>query len=489
MTDPTRKPAWLQLTAIFSAGVLVGAMSAVQIAPSFTTSQLVTSPGPIPTGPAAAAPGPGGENDPQGGVAPPNPSIDPTAIGPPVPAGVECAAGKNGGATDVGVTADRIKLATTTVQSGRGASFLGEVKFAMEAVKNKVNREGGICGRLLDIRYVDDGWDPARGVNAIRSFINEGVFAIPVGPSSEGMQLAIKSGDIDGAGIPVVGADGMVINQYGSPWVWPVAVATVSAARIMVRNAHARGARNFGIVFDKDYKFGQEAAAAYNNEVRRLTGSDVPGFNAQNSCRRSFCGVEQGASSYATEVNQFEPGDFVAMFLEPGTALTWMYTAGSPKPETVTYGIGAAQPMFTREFATQCQRACHGMWIWTGYRPPIAPYDGQPAVRTYVSDLLKTKPNADKENAFSEGGYVGMLLLVDALRETGPFLTRAGLAATLDRMTSRSGLAIQDDLRWRPGDHFANTTMQAFEIQFRSLFAGWVAKDIMQDRTPELGVS
>lgn len=486
MADPVRKSSWVRFTAIFSAGVLVGAVSAVQVAPTFTSSQLVTGPAAVPsTEGAVTTDVPDGTpptHFPTGG--------SPTTIEPPTtPAGVTCAAGKNGGATDVGVTADRIKLATTTVQSGRGASFLGEVKFAMEAVKNKVNREGGICGRLLDIRYVDDGWDPVRGVSAIRAFIEEGVFAIPVGPSSEGMQVAIKNGEIDAAGIPVVGADGMVINQYSSPWVWPVASATVSAARIMARNAYARGAREFSIVFDKDYKFGQEAAEAYNNEVKRLTGSVVRGFNEQKSCRESFCGIEQGNSSYATEVNQFEPGDYVAMFLEPGTALTWMYTAGVPQPDTVEYGIGAAQPMFTREFGNRCQGACHGMWIWTGYRPPIDPYEGDPAVQTYISDFRKTKPNADVFSAFSEGGYVGMQLLVEALRKTGPILTRAGLAATLDQMTLRSGLGIQENLTWRPGDHFANTTMRAFEIQYRGTFSGWIARDSMQDRTPGLGVN
>lgn len=485
MTESRGRSGWAQWTAVFVAGVLVGAFSAVQVAPNITTSQFVAGPG--------VDGAPSGDELPTTSLVPVGKGLRPTAVptgeqSTVLPPGIECEPGRNGGATDVGVTSDTIKLAATTVQSGRGASFLGEVKFGMEAVKNKVNREGGICGRLLEIRYVDDGWDPARGVNAIRSFIQEGVFAIAVGPSSEGMQLAIKSGDIDGAGIPVVGADGMVINQYDSPWVWPVAVATVSAARVMARDAYARGARHFSIVFDKDYKFGQEAALAYNNEVKRLTGSDVVGYNEQRSCRQSFCGVEQGASSYATEVNQFEPGDYVAMFLEPGTALTWMSTAGSPKPSTVDFGIGGAQPMFTRAFGNNCQSACHGMRIWTGYRPPLPPYDGDAAVRTFVSDLRKTKPQADETNAFTEGGYVGMQLLVEALRKTGPLLTRANLAAALDQMKLRSGLAIQDTLAWRPGSHFANTTMRAFEIQYRGTFGGWVARDVFQDDTPELGV-
>ena len=133
--------------------------------------------------------------------------------------GLACARGRNGGATDTGVTGDRIKLAATVVKSGIGASFLKEVPIALEAVVNKVNREGGVCGRLLDLKMVDDGWDAARGQQFIRNFISEGVFALAVSPSSEGLDAAIRNGDIARAGIPVVGADGMLISclLYTSP--------------------------------------------------------------------------------------------------------------------------------------------------------------------------------------------------------------------------------------------------------------------------------
>ena len=104
--------------------------------------------------------------------------------------------------------------------------------------------------------------------------------------------------------------------------------------------------------------------------------------------------------------------------------------------------------------------------------------------------LQAVNPNAQSlwVAGYSFGAYVGMQLLVEALRKTGPLLTRANLAAALDQMKLRSGLAIQDTLAWRPGSHFANTTMRAFEIQYRGTFGGWVARDVFQDDTPELGV-
>jgi ABC-type branched-subunit amino acid transport system substrate-binding protein len=489
VTKPISSTGW-KVAAAFVAGAVLGAFSVVQVARNVTTTSVgqPDSEGNVPGLDGTTVPSPGATNG----------TLPPGAPGPgstlPTAAGLSCARGQNGGNTDTGVTGTEIKMATTVVRSGIGAAFLGDVQFAMEAVRNKVNRAGGVCGRILNVRYVDDGWNANAGAQYLRNFIQEGVFAIPVGPSSEGLRVVIDSGDIQKAGIPVVGTDGMIINQYEDSWVWPVAVATASSARIMVRNAHGQGAKRFAIVFDNNYKFGVEAATAFNNEVKRLTGSNVDGFNTENNCVRSFCGIIAGRPGYGNEVNEVasQDFDFLGMFLEPQTALTWMSTPGAPtmankgglqKPGM----IGLAQPLFTHDLAVNCQSACDQMWVWTGYKPPIEDYRKDPVVQTFVSDLKKTKPDADEFNAFAEGGYVGMSLLVEALKKVGPQLTRARLKTVLDSMDYASGLTLEKTLSWRPGNHFAAVTMQAFQIEYKGSFGGWRAQTIVKDPSPQLG--
>lgn len=409
-------------------------------------------------------------------------------------AGLECAPGRNGGATDQGVTENSIQLATTVVESGIGKAFLGEVRIAMEAVRNKVNRAGGICGRLLDIRYVDDGWDPNRGASFLRSFLSDKIFAVPVGPSSEGLNVVIGSGDFDKAQVPVVGTDGLILVQYqreadgkAQEWVWPVAVATVSSARIMAKDAFDRGARTFSIVFDSNYRFGVEAAEAFNAEVKRLTGEDVPGYEpGSTTCNQSFCGVTAGQSSFSPQVQEFQEGEFVALFLEPDTALKWMNDSNAPaasNTELVPYGFGAAQPLFTRKFGEDCGTQCHTMKVWTGFKPFQQQYRSDPAVQEWVNDLQATNPSADENNQFSLGAYVGMKALVQALQEVGPDLTRARLKEVLDTMTFESGLTLTDPLTFAPDNRFVATTMQAWEMQYTGTFAGWRAGNVVSDPT------
>ena len=55
--------------------------------------------------------------------------------------GAACAAGQNGGPSDQGVTADKIVLATTVVESGIGSAFLGEVRRAVWSVNPHLSLE------------------------------------------------------------------------------------------------------------------------------------------------------------------------------------------------------------------------------------------------------------------------------------------------------------------------------------------------------------
>jgi ABC-type branched-subunit amino acid transport system substrate-binding protein len=402
-------------------------------------------------------------------------------------AGLACAPGKNGGATDVGVGANTIKLGATVVETGIGASFLGDVRYGMQAVLNKVNRSGGICGRQLSLKLVDDGWDPRLGGDYIRNLVEgEKVFALAVVPSSEGLKTVTDSGYISKQKVPVVGTDGMLYSQYNDPYIWPVAASTISTMHIMAKHAHDAGATQFGIVYEKTYHFGVEGAFAFNAAVKRLTGADIPGYSdplKNAKCVERFCGIVAGAASYSSDIQTFNRAcantcDFTALLLEPATAVTWMKGGAAPPREN--YKMGGPQPLFTAAFGQDCGAPCDQLMLWTGYFPPLGAHLGKPAVSTYVNDIKATSSRADFNNSFVEGGYVGMSLLVKALQDIGPNVTRENLKNRLDSMDFDSGLT-GTTLKWRPGNHFANVRMQAYSIQYKSGFAGWRDEQIVMD--------
>lgn len=461
-------------------GVLVVA-SAIGVAPRFRSHTVGVADGG--TGPAAVAGGPAsaGSLDPgsQGG-----PATGPAASDPNAPAaqsgngsngttstatdtsGFQCAAGKNGGATDTGVSATEIKLASTVAESGLGSSFLGDAHFGMTSVANAVNRAGGICGRRLSLRLVDDGWKSGPGATYIRSFIQEGYFALAVVPSSEGLNAASANGDIDNAKIPVVGSDGMLASQYEDPWIWPVATSTISTVHIAARQMYAAGVRTFGIVYDKDYKFGTEGFAAFKAAVSRLKGATL----------KAEVGIPSGQQTYGGDVQKFEDGcrpcDGTFMLLEPDTAISWIqsdsssghYVFGSKRTD-------GPQPLFTSDFGQTCGALCNNMWVWTGYQAPYPPFADAAPDRAYINAIRSVSSSADTSNQFLEGSYVGMKLLVAALEKVGPNLTRERLRDTLNSMTFDSGLTKPE--RWSATNHYANTSMLGFTIQYSGGFNGF----------------
>jgi len=399
--------------------------------------------------------------------------------------GLACAPGKNGGSTDTGVTANQIKLASTVVKSGIAVSFLGDVEYGMEAVMNKVNRQGGICGRQLTLQLVDDGWNPTTGQQYLRAFINEGYFALAVVPSSEGLRLAINGGDIDRAGIPVVGSDGMLIDQYTDPWVWPIATSTNGFMHIIAKWAHDQGAQRFGLVYENDYHFGPEGEKAFVGAIGR-TGGTIP----------SGCDVAiaSGQTSYSSTVQNFNtacgptsgnPVDFVALLMEPTTAAVWVGNGGYLGNAGKAIGAAGPQTLFSHtfgeDFARECPSPCNVKFmVWTGFYPPEPPNDTLPAVQQYINGMQVTQSQADYENSFVEGGYDGMELLVQAMQAAGPDLTRARLRQVLDTMRFDSGLSNVE--QFGSGSHFADIYAQAFQLTlsgrdfsgFRSMQTGWI---------------
>lgn len=159
------------------------------------------------------------------------------------------------------------------------------------------------------------------------------------------------------------------------------------------------------------------------------------------------------------------------MLLEPTIAQKWIGQGGLVKPPAGNIGTGTPQPLFNETFAQNCGDKCAGIWQWTGYIPPIEQFANQSAVAAYVRDVKATKADADTSNAFVEGGYVGMKLMVEALKRVGPNLSRKALTDAIYALTLDTGLS--KPLAWKQGNHFANTCMMAFEIKASGGFAGW----------------
>jgi branched-chain amino acid transport system substrate-binding protein len=80
--------------------------------------------------------------------------------------------------SDPGVDANSILIGGTAPLSGEASAGAGVARGA-EAYFKWVNAHGGVNGRKIDYRYLDDGYDPSRTVQATRQLVQQDkVFAI-----------------------------------------------------------------------------------------------------------------------------------------------------------------------------------------------------------------------------------------------------------------------------------------------------------------------
>lgn len=399
-------------------------------------------------------------------------------------AGAQCAAGKNGGNTAPGVTATSINVASTIVTTGEGSGFLGEAVSGMQAAINEVDNAGGICGRRVNLSTINDDWNPTTGQGDISNFINSGnEFALVGEPDSEGLGAAIDSGTITRAQIPVVGTDGMLKDQYNQPWVWPVAASTVTNMHIAAQYALQKwGNGKIGIVFDTSYKFGKEGAAAFDQEVKRLTGHDIDGYSQNadgNSCVQAYCGIQtNGQTDFSSAIHTLNsacnPCSAVMMLLEPKPMETWMQ-ADSPANCGCTWfqHLMGGEPLFDDNLGSTCGGNCSGMTVFTGYHAAIQPFDAEKAVYTYAQSLRSVCPSCDPHNEFTEGAYLGTKLFLEACKRVGANLTREGLRQELN--TDTFDLGLTTPLRFGTSQHIANASMAAFSDNAppNGSFNGW----------------
>ena len=73
---------------------------------------------------------------------------------------------------------DRIVLGQSCAMSGPNAQLGLQYHEGAKLLFDRVNASGGIGGRKVELRVLDDGYEPERCVNNTQRFINDGVFAL-----------------------------------------------------------------------------------------------------------------------------------------------------------------------------------------------------------------------------------------------------------------------------------------------------------------------
>jgi branched-chain amino acid transport system substrate-binding protein len=101
------------------------------------------------------------------------------------------------------LAAEPIKLGAFFALSGPAANIGTPTKLVAEMVVDKINKEGGINGRPLELVLGDTESDPAKAAVIAKKFIFQDKVAAIIGPTSTGEGMNVKK-IVEEAGIPTV---------------------------------------------------------------------------------------------------------------------------------------------------------------------------------------------------------------------------------------------------------------------------------------------
>jgi branched-chain amino acid transport system substrate-binding protein len=124
---------------------------------------------------------------------------------------------------DPGVTSTSILLGGTAALSGPESAYYAPVAKGAQAYFAYVNAHGGVFGRQIDYKVVDDAYDPAQTVQATRQLVQEDhVFAIFNSIGTEHM-LAVRP-FLNQAKVPqlFVGTGARAIYDQGKQYPWTI---------------------------------------------------------------------------------------------------------------------------------------------------------------------------------------------------------------------------------------------------------------------------
>lgn len=329
-----------------------------------------------------------------------------------------------------GVTEDSIKVGTVGVQSGPLA-FIGIPYFAgMEAYFKKVNDEGGVNGRKIELIKKDDEFKPDKALQAIESLIfDEKVFAIVGQLGTPGVMAARET--VKEAGIPSVyfGSGAVQLTQAGENF-FPVQPNYVYEGKLMAKYAVEEFKANKIAVIYRNDDVGRNGLKGIEEGLKLLGKANIlpeEGKLAYNAGETDFTVQVQKAKS-------LNPDLLIIYGLGGGATgiLKEVEKVGFDVPMLTTYSNADASFLaIAAPGAPNVIKNLHVMgWLEVT----------EESLKPLVEAMKKYFPDVPV-NAYTMAGWVAAETFVAGLKKAGENLTWKGYIEAMNNLKFTEGLA------------------------------------------------
>ncbi len=330
-----------------------------------------------------------------------------------------------GSAADPGVSDTSILIGGTAPLSGEASSAAAVSKGAA-AYFAYVNARGGVNGRKIDYKVLDDGYDPARTIQDVRQLVQQdGVFAVfnTLGTSTN---LAIRD-FLNQSGVPQLfvasGATTWGRDAKRHPWTIGYIPSYQTEGIVLGRQALKSRPRSRIAVLYQDDDYGRDLLAglrrglgAKQGQIAKAVGYDPTGADVSSQ-------VAQLRSTRADTFMVFAFGKFAIQAMIEAAKLGW-------RPQVYVNAVASSTSLMQIADLTGAKSVTRNAVSIVFFKDPSDPrWAKDPGIRLMQSIVKRYAGASDLKNGYYVAGMASAYSLVDVLRRAGKSPTRAAVMA------------------------------------------------------------
>jgi ABC-type branched-subunit amino acid transport system substrate-binding protein len=327
-----------------------------------------------------------------------------------------------------GVSATSITLGSSGPLTGEAAAAAGVLRGA-EGYFKYVNSRGGVNGRKIDFKYLDDAYDPSKTVQNVRQLIQQdNVFALFAVVGTNG-NLAIRD-FANASGVPTVfsasGATTFGRDYKKYPWTIGYLPPYGEEGELYAKHILATNAKKakVGVLYQSD-DYGKDVLAGFRKglgaKARTMIVQTV-GYDPTASDVQSQ--VAQLKASGANTFCVFAFGKFAIQAFQYASKLGW-------KPQIYVNDVASASSIMQIMPRSTSEGAISIVW---GKDPATPKFKNDPGTKLAATIIKRYIPGGNPSDGFLTAGMAEAFTMVDALKAAGKNLTRKSLMNAVTHM-------------------------------------------------------
>ena len=323
----------------------------------------------------------------------------------------------NSSQTDVGITSDSILLGNTIAQSGPAAAY-GTIANAELAYFNYVNGQGGVNGRKIQFKILDDGYNPAQTKALTKQLVErDKVFAMFSGLGTQA-QTSVRD-YLNNQKVPqmFVATGATTFNKDFGSHQWTIGwqppyqgEARIYAKDVLKNHPNAK----IGVLYQND-DYGQDYLKGLTDgladKASMIVGKESYDVTAANTAAQLTKLKAAGA-------------DTLFLFSTPGFTIKSLVTVTLLHWEPTIYLNSVSNPQVYMGLAAKAGAALKNVTSVGYLKDPTDPQwandTGMKLYKTVIASCATCKP----EDGFNLYGVAVAYTMVTVLKQAGSNLTR-----------------------------------------------------------------